>query len=150
VDKLLSIAAHLAIYSLPSGSNPVKQISACLSHKTYIAVDDPSLETFHGTPLDAQDLHLLLGFSTTLIEQMSKVKLSQQARYILLCFTTDLRMKSVRPLREGSDDLANIFNDILHRDPWDTAIVQKALYCYRAWVEYAVHEEEVTMEILFP
>jgi hypothetical protein len=59
-------------------------------------------------------------------------------------------MKSVRPLREASDDLAEIFNDILHRDPWETTIIQKALYCYRAWVEYAVHEEEVKMEILFP
>lgn len=63
---------------------------------------------------------------------------------------SESRMKSVKPLREASDDLANVFHDILYRDPWDSTVVQKALYCYRAWVEYAVREEEVKIEVLFP
>lgn len=60
------------------------------------------------------------------------------------------RMRSVRPLREASDVLARIFHDILHRDPWDSTVLQKVLYSYRAWVDYAVRGEGVEIEILFP
>jgi hypothetical protein len=60
-----------------------------------------------------------------------------------------VRMKSVRPLREASEDLAREVSAILDAEIWDTRLVQKSLHCYRAWVDYAVHVEEVKFEILF-
>lgn len=59
-------------------------------------------------------------------------------------------MKSIKPLREGSDDLAHIVEAILRHDPWNVSLVEKALHCYRAWANYAVHEEDVKFEVLFP
>ena len=58
-------------------------------------------------------------------------------------------MKSVRPLRDASDDLAQDVNIILQNEPWDVSLVQEVLKCYRSWVEYAVRVEEVKVEILF-
>ena len=58
-------------------------------------------------------------------------------------------MKSVQPLREASDDLAQEVRVILDAEPWETRLVQKSLQCYRAWVDYAVRVEEVNFEILF-
>jgi hypothetical protein len=59
-------------------------------------------------------------------------------------------MKSVRPLRDASDDLAQDINVILHHEPWDVTLVQEVLKCYRSWVDYAIRGEEVKVEILFP
>lgn len=59
-------------------------------------------------------------------------------------------MESVRPLQDASEDLAKILEGILMSHPWDVTLVQKMLYCYRSWVEYAVRGEEVKFEILFP
>jgi hypothetical protein len=59
-------------------------------------------------------------------------------------------MKCVKPLRDISDELALEISVILHYEPWNTTLVQKALYCYRAWVDYSVRKEEVKTEILFP
>lgn len=61
------------------------------------------------------------------------------------------RMKSVRPLREASEDLAREISVILEGEIqlWDSRLVQKSLHCYRAWVDYAVHVEEVRFEVLF-
>jgi hypothetical protein len=60
-------------------------------------------------------------------------------------------MKSVRPLREASEHLAREIGVILEGELqlWDTRLVQKCLHCYRAWVDYAVHVEEVKFEVLF-
>jgi len=58
-------------------------------------------------------------------------------------------MKSVRPLREASEDLAQEISAILDVEPWETRLVQKSLQCYRAWVEYAVRVEELNFEIVF-
>jgi hypothetical protein len=58
-------------------------------------------------------------------------------------------MKLVTPLRETSDDLAQEIDVILQNEPWDATLVQRALFCYRSWVDYAVREEEVKAEILF-
>jgi hypothetical protein len=62
-----------------------------------------------------------------------------------------VRMKSVRPLREASEDIAREISVILEGEiqSWDVRLVQKSLHCYRAWVDYAVHVEEVKFEVLF-
>jgi hypothetical protein len=59
-------------------------------------------------------------------------------------------MQIVQPLRQTSDDLVDVIRNVLHRVPWPTAVVNKALYCYRSWVEYAVTDQHVTFEVLFP
>lgn len=58
-------------------------------------------------------------------------------------------MRSVRPLQEVSSDLALLIDTILQYEPWDRLLVGKALHVYRAWAEYAIHEE-VKIETLFP
>jgi hypothetical protein len=80
VDKLLSIAALLAVYVLPAGFNPVRHISACLYRKGYVPADDPALETTQYHLLEAQDILFLLSFATSLIEQLPKAKFSQQEK----------------------------------------------------------------------
>ena len=59
-------------------------------------------------------------------------------------------MKTVQPLRDSSNDLAQVIGIILRQEPLDDLLVQKALLCYRTWVEYAVRGEEVKIETLFP
>jgi hypothetical protein len=59
-------------------------------------------------------------------------------------------MRAMKPIRDASDDLANIVAMILKQQPWDVTLVQKALHCYRSWFNYAAHIEEVKFEILFP
>ena len=59
-------------------------------------------------------------------------------------------MKAVKPLRDASDDLAQDINVILHHEQWDVTLVQEILKCYRSWVDYALHGEEVKAEILYP
>ena len=136
--------------TLASGFNPLRQIAACLLHKGYVAEDNPSLATTQFHVLSAQDHHLLINFATSLIEQIPKAKLSQKQRYVHLHSAgNNCRMKSVRPLRDASDDLAQDINIILHHEPWDVALVRDVLKCYRSWVEYAVRVEEVKVEILF-
>lgn len=59
-------------------------------------------------------------------------------------------MKAVKPLREASDDLAQLITLILQYEPWDRSLVKNALQCYKSWFDYAIHCEEVKIEILFP
>jgi hypothetical protein len=65
-------------------------------------------------------------------------------------FSNNCRMLSVKPLRETSDDLTHIITIIVQREPWDISLLQKLLHCYRAWVDYAVRGEEISIEVLFP
>jgi hypothetical protein len=80
-DKLLSIAALLSIYSLPTGVNPVRHIYVCLQSQSYIAWDDVNHDEMHFELLASEDLVLLLNFATGLLEQLSKVTLSKQEEY---------------------------------------------------------------------
>jgi hypothetical protein len=82
-DKLLSIVARLAIYALPAGFNPIRQMSLCFLQKRFIASDDKSLETMHFEMLNKENIPLLLSFATSLIEQLPKVKFSKVDRYHL-------------------------------------------------------------------
>ena len=100
--------------------------------------------------LNAQDLLLLLGFATTLVEQIPTAKLSQQERYVARNGQIDSSMKAVRPLSETASDLALVVGMILQQQQWDVLLVQKALNCYRSWFHYAVHVEEIKVETLFP
>jgi hypothetical protein len=59
-------------------------------------------------------------------------------------------MRIVRPLSETADDLSQVVVMILNQEPWDVILIQKALHCYRSWFDYAVHIEQVKIEILFP
>lgn len=122
----------------------------CLLHKDYVPEDDQSLEMIQFHLLNSQGHLLLLSFAMSLVEQIPAAKFSQQQRYHLLSVSSNYRMKSVRPLRETSDDLAQEVSIILQHESWDVTLVQKVLHCYRSWVEYAVRGEEVKIEILFP
>jgi hypothetical protein len=150
VDKLLSIIALLSTRNLAAGLNPIRQIAMCLFRKNYVAFGDQALEALQLDVLNSQDQLLLMVFSIFLVEQIPKAKLTQQERYSMRRILAYCRMKAVRPLRESSDDLAHVVDVIIRHDPWDVSLVEKALHCYRTWVDYAVHEEEVKFEVLFP
>ena len=91
VDKLLAVAALLAMRILSIGCNPIRQLSMSLMQRRYVALDDPSLETLRLEQLDPQNVRLLLSFSISLIEQLPKGKLSQQERFgcVLKLLTTE-------------------------------------------------------------
>jgi hypothetical protein len=80
-DKLLSIAALLAAFNLPTGVNPVRHIYVCLVRRDYIAWEDVEQEEMTFWTLSDDDTVLLLNFATSLVEQLSKLTLSKQDQY---------------------------------------------------------------------
>jgi len=77
-DKLLAILAFLAICALPRQTNPVRQMSASLVYSRLMHEEDTLLEVFRVEQLDSQSCFFVLGFATSLIEQVPNAKLSQQ------------------------------------------------------------------------
>ena len=78
-QKILSIAALLSIHALPSGSNPIKIFTFLLNGGNPTPEED-TVTPFDYALLSSQDIHTILIFATSLIEQVPQVKFSQQDR----------------------------------------------------------------------
>jgi hypothetical protein len=83
-DKLLTIAALLAVYLLPDGTNPLRRVFAYLRGHPGTVDDEESLEPIVFQSLSSQEHFLLLTFSQALVEQIPKAKQSQQDRSPLI------------------------------------------------------------------
>jgi hypothetical protein len=79
-DKLLSIAALLAIYLLPDGTNPLRRVLAYLRGQP-VNPDSEDFETITFRSLPSEEYLLLLTFSQRLVEQIPNAKQSQQDKY---------------------------------------------------------------------
>ena len=82
VDKLLSIIALLGLNVLSSGFNPIRQLAMSLVQKRYVAQNHESLKSVNFQMLNEPDILHILSFATSLIEQVSTSKRSQQERSI--------------------------------------------------------------------
>jgi hypothetical protein len=80
-DKLMAIAALLAVYLLPDGTNPLRRVFAYLRGQLGTVDDKESVEPIAFQSLSSQEHFLLLTFSQGLVEQIPKAKQSQQDRY---------------------------------------------------------------------
>ena len=150
-QKIISIDALLAIHALPNGANPIKIFAFLLNGGNYIPPEDDTVTPFDYALLNSHDIQIIIAFAISLIEQVPKVKFSREEQHHpSLVQAKVFRMKTVRPLREASDDIAWIIKTIVQHNPWNIPAVQKSLQCYRAWVEYAVVSEEVNAQVLFP
>jgi hypothetical protein len=79
-DKLLAIAALLAVYLLPDGTNPLRRVFAYLHGQLGTVDDEESFQPITFQSLSSQEHFLLLTFSQALVEQIPKAKQSQQDR----------------------------------------------------------------------
>jgi hypothetical protein len=80
-DKLLVIAALLAVYLLPDGTNPLRRVFDFIRGQDGTVDDEESFEPFAFQSLSSQEHFILLTFSQSLVEQIPKAKQSQQDRY---------------------------------------------------------------------
>ena len=80
-EKILSIAALLATYTLPDAQRPVKQIMRFIVDGKYLPYNDRLATGTGYQSFNDNELQILFIFATYLIEQVPKAHLSRMERY---------------------------------------------------------------------